>query len=395
MSPKKQTNEQVLDETIELKNRLEETEETLRAIQQYLVDAFVVTHSNAERVMTLSQADFPYRMMVESMNEGALTLIPDGTIFYCNPRFGEMVQMEPEKLIGLQFRDLILPEELEALDMIFKEVPGNGSRGQFSLKAADGRHVPMQLSVFQFTTEDVTAISIIATDITERIASEEKIQSLLSKLTMAEQKERQELSQILHDDLQQRLFAIRAQLALLKDSNNQDKDPVDFRATLDEVEGWLSDAIIVTRNLSIDLGPITLLGEGLTEAISWLCAHTKEPYGLQVELDIRQTLKPLNDQARILVFQSVRELIFNIIKHAKTSQAKVILEQLDDRARITVSDSGAGFDVSKIVNDPKSAHGLLMIQDRLNRVNASLEVTSAPGEGTQAVIEIPIEEQEV
>jgi signal transduction histidine kinase len=126
-----------------------------------------------------------------------------------------------------------------------------------------------------------------------------------------------------------------------------------------------------------------------------LCAHTKEPYGLQVELDIRQTLKPLNDQARILVFQSVRELIFNIIKHAKTSQAKVILEQLDDRARITVSDSGAGFDVSKIVNDPKSAHGLLMIQDRLNRVNASLEVTSAPGEGTQAVIEIPIEEQEV
>lgn len=395
MSPKKQTNEQVLDETIELKNRLEETEETLQAIQQYLVDAFVVTHSNAERVLTLSQADFPYRMMVESMNEGALTTIPDGTIFYCNPRFGEMVQMESEKLIGLQFRDLIPVEEQEALDTIFKEITGNGSRLQCKLKAADGRHVPVQLSVYPLMAEDVTAFSIIATDITERIEAEEKIHSLVSKLTMAEQKERQELSQVLHDDLQQRLFAIKAQLALLQDIDDPGKDPVDFKATLDEVESWLSDAIIVTRNLSIDLGPITLQEKGLTEAVSWLCAHTQEQYALRVELNVKQTLKPLPDQTRILIFQSIRELFFNIVKHAKTSQAKVTLEQLDDCARITVSDSGAGFDVSKIMNDPKSAHGLLMIQDRLNRVNASLEVTSAPGEGTQAIIEIPNEEQEV
>src|SRR6185503_18670120 len=106
MTKGKQAHQQVPDEATELKNRLEETEETLRAIRQYMVDAFVVTRANGVQVVTLNEADFPYRMMVESMNEGAVTLIADGTIFYCNPRFAEMIQRESKKLIGVRFQDL-------------------------------------------------------------------------------------------------------------------------------------------------------------------------------------------------------------------------------------------------------------------------------------------------
>src|SRR5215216_8142648 len=98
---------QTLDEADALKSRLAETEETLRAIQQYMVDAFVVNRDNGIQVVTLNESEIPYRMMVESMNEGAVTLIPDGTVFYCNGRFGEMVQMDCEKLIGTSFHDLI------------------------------------------------------------------------------------------------------------------------------------------------------------------------------------------------------------------------------------------------------------------------------------------------
>src|SRR5919109_2730947 len=104
MARRNQAPQRVPDETIELKTRLEETEETLRAIRQYMVDAFVVTRSNGVQVVTLRDADFPYRMMVESMNEGAVTLIPDGTIFYCNPCFGQMIKMDTEKLIGVRFQ---------------------------------------------------------------------------------------------------------------------------------------------------------------------------------------------------------------------------------------------------------------------------------------------------
>src|SRR5512141_2646098 len=110
--PKKSRNSlQVRDESSELKNRLEEMEETLRAIRQYMVDAFVVTRDNGVHVVTLNEADFPYRRMVESMNEGAVTLIPDGTIFYCNPCFGKMVQRDTKSLVGVQFQDLLPLEQ--------------------------------------------------------------------------------------------------------------------------------------------------------------------------------------------------------------------------------------------------------------------------------------------
>src|SRR5512144_1074671 len=126
MPKRRQEQPQASDEATELRNRLEETEETLRAIRQYMVDAFVVTRENGEQVVTLSNADFPYRTMVESMNEGAVTLIPDGTIFYSNPRFGKMVHVDNEKLVGVRFQDLIPAEEQAAFEATFKEAGKDG-----------------------------------------------------------------------------------------------------------------------------------------------------------------------------------------------------------------------------------------------------------------------------
>src|SRR5215212_7652634 len=219
MTKRNQAQPQIPDEAAELRNRLEETEETLRAIRQYMVDAFVVTRANGIQVVTLNEADFPYRIMVESMNEGAVTLIPDGTIFYCNPRFAQMIQRESQKLIGARFQDLILVEQQEAFQSIFDQSGQHGSRGEFCLQTASGDCVPVQLSIYHIATDEFTGISIIATDMTERMRSEEKIRSLALELTRAEQDERHRISQILHDDLQQRLFAVKAQLAFLKETN--------------------------------------------------------------------------------------------------------------------------------------------------------------------------------
>lgn len=388
MSKKNRAHQHLPDEAAELKNRLEETEETLRAIRQYMVDAFVVSRSEGEQVVTLNNADFPYRVMVESMNEGAVTLIPDGTIFYCNPRFGAIVQVDTEKLIGVRFQDLILPEEQETFGKLVKEAGQDGARGEFCLQAAKGKCVPVQLSIYRLTAEDVSGISIIATDITERVQAEEKIRSLASKLAIAEQEERHRISQILHDDLQQRLFAIKAQLYFLNDPSHQ-LSPTMYM-DLDQIQNSLSEAIAVTRNLSIDLSPIILQGEGLTEAMAWLSSRMQEQHGLQVELQIKEDLHELDNQTRVLLFQAARELLFNIVKHAATSQATVTLEKSDRYARIAISDSGKGFNAGEITSNPKSAHGLLIIQDRLGLIGGNMEVISKPGEGTRVMIETPL-----
>jgi PAS domain S-box-containing protein len=390
MTKRNRDSQRSLDKTAELKNRLEETEETLHAIREYLVDAFVVTRSNGVQVVTLSDAGFPYRMMVESMNEGAVTLIPDGTIFYCNPCFARMVQIEPEKLIGVRFQDLILPEEQSAFEQLFKQAGQDGTRGEFCLQASKGKCVAVQLSIYQLTADNESGISIIATDITERIQAEDKIRSLAAKLTRAEQEERHRISQILHDDLQQQLFAIKAQLAMLKDINEKNKVSSELQATLDQVQSWLADAITITRNLSIDLSPIVLQGEGLAEAIVWLASQMKEQYDLQVNLETKGDFHHLDNHMRVLIFQAVRELLFNIVKHAGISQAEVTLEQVDGLGRITISDSGRGFDAAAMMNNSTTAHGLLMLQDRLGLMGGSIEVTSKLGEGTRVVIETPL-----
>ena len=374
------------DEMVELKHRLEETEETLRAIRQYMVDAFIVSPADAPKVLTLTEAHFPYQMMVESMNEGALTLIPDGTIFYSNQGFSQMLKTVPEKLIGVRFVDLVRPEDQIAFHALFSKDEG---RGEVCLLLPDGKHLPVQLSLYQLIQGESRGISIIVTDLSERVEAEERIRALAAQVTMAEQEERQRISQILHDDLQQSLFAIKTQLTMLMDDPKYSISP-SMKDELKQVQRWVSDAIGITRSLSIDLSPVVLQSEGFDDAIHWLSSQMQTQHGLDVQVLGQESFQHFNQQMRLLLFQTVRELLFNIVKHAGALTATITLEQIDGKARITVSDEGKGFDVEAVMNDPRSAHGLLIIQDRLTLMGCSIHTTSTPGQGTRVVIEAPL-----
>jgi len=376
-----------LDGTEELKSRLAETEETLRAIQEYMVDAFVVNRENGIQVVTLNESEIPYRMMVESMNEGAITLIPDGTIFYCNGRFSEMLERDCEKLIGTSFQALLVPEEKEKFEECLYKAQSAGRREEFNLLNVHEKRVPVQLSIYQLGTEELSGIAILATNISERIQAEEKIRALATELARAEQDERHRISQVLHDDLQQRLFAVKAQLSFLKDVNLS----ADSYREIDQIQTSLSESIAITRNLSIDLSPIVLQGEGLTEAVTWLAFRMKEQYDLQVDIEAKESLGQLDYHTRMLLFQSIRELLFNVVKHAGVLQAKVAMEQIDGRAYISVSDEGKGFDAETVMPNPQAAHGLLILRDRLLLLGCQIDILSKPGGGTRIVIGLPLE----
>ncbi len=172
---------------------------------------------------------------------------------------------------------------------------------------------------------------------------------------------------MLHDDLQQRLFAVKAQLSFLKDVNLS----AETYRELDQIQATLSESIAITRNLSIDLSPIVLQGEGLVEALTWLAFRMKEQYGLQVDLDAKEDLHQVDSHMRMLLFQSIRELLFNVVKHAGVLQATVTLEQVNGRPCITVSDDGKGFDSEAVLGNLQAAHGLLIIQERLKLAGLS------------------------
>ena len=115
MNKSDRTHRQLLDELQELTSRMMEAEETLRAIRGGEVDGLVVSTAEGDRVFTLSGADHPYRVMVETMNEGAVTLASDGTILYCNQRFADIVKVSLEKVIGSSIYQYISSTDLHII----------------------------------------------------------------------------------------------------------------------------------------------------------------------------------------------------------------------------------------------------------------------------------------
>ncbi|MBY0229482.1 MAG: PAS domain-containing protein, partial [Gemmataceae bacterium] len=121
-------------EHAELRRRLEEAEETLRAIRAGAVDAFVVDEGEQARIYTLETADRPYRLLVEQMQQGAATLDASGAIAYCNRRLAELLGRPHGQLVGGAFRDLVAPTERAAFDRLL----AGAGQGEASLLRADG-----------------------------------------------------------------------------------------------------------------------------------------------------------------------------------------------------------------------------------------------------------------
>ena len=190
MSNRTQSQQEVQDENAALRGRLAELEETLRAIRQHEVDAFVMARPGGSEIVTLSGSDYPDRMLVESMSEGAVTLIRDGTIFYCNPCFAEMVATPVAQLVGTRFADWFPPEEQTVLEALRHQAGPAAVRAELLLLTAGGAPMPVQLSIRRLQSGKLDGDSIVITDVRERkqaeaalAGSERRFRALVEKST--------------------------------------------------------------------------------------------------------------------------------------------------------------------------------------------------------------------
>lgn len=217
-------------------------------------------------------------------------------------------------------------------------------------------------------------------------------QELSRALTIAEQRERREVAQVLHDDLQQLLYGLQLGLRTLE-LQAPDLDVAVLQDQLRTTHDLVGEAIDSTRRLTVDLSPPVLEAEGLVGTLRWLATHIEERFGLTVALHAEEGLTTPTDDMRVLLFQTVRELLFNTVKHAGTDRATVSLSESDGFFCVEVSDEGVGFDASK---PPVSSSGTLggfglrRARERLSLFGGCVELESAPGEGTCATIKIPV-----
>ena len=107
----------------------------------------------------------------------------------------------------------------------------------------------------------------------------------------------------------------------------------------------------------------------------------REQYGLQLQVEVKDDLRHLQDHMRVTLFQAVRELLFNVVKHSGTLEAVVMMERLDGHGRITIIDKGGGFDAKTVLSDAQATHGVMILRDRLNLMGGTVDIASVPGDG--------------
>ncbi|MEA3208726.1 MAG: hypothetical protein QOE70_1783 [Chthoniobacter sp.] len=187
MNPAAQTHAQLTDEVADLRARLAEASDVLRAIRTGDVDAVLVQGPQGDQLYTLKGADEPYRVLIEEMNQGAVTLSADGSILYCNRRFAELLKMLLEEIVGRAFDVFVVPAERAGFAALLEAGRTRGSAGEITLCAADGTAVPLQLALGPLPAESAAAICLIATDISESREKEARLRAAMADLVAAAQ----------------------------------------------------------------------------------------------------------------------------------------------------------------------------------------------------------------
>lgn len=215
----------------------------------------------------------------------------------------------------------------------------------------------------------------------------EQLRLLAAQFTQIENRERRRLAVLLHDHLQQLLVGSRMKIGLLR----QQVKTLPVSSSLAEAAEMIDEAIAVSRSLSVELSPPILYEAGLSAGLDWLAEQMEIKHGLHVDVEVDD--EPDDKDIRIFLFQCIRELLFNVVKHSKTLKAGVAVRRLDDDLiQITVSDEGVGFDPSVLSRlwAMGESFGLHSIRERLNLLGGSMEIASEPGRGTKATLVAPL-----
>ncbi len=216
----------------------------------------------------------------------------------------------------------------------------------------------------------------------------QQLERLSAELTGAEQRERRRLAHVLHDHLQQLLVAIRMRGQAA--ANRAGDEPT--RQALRDIDALVGESLEAARDLMIDLSPPVLDRAGLPGALEWLAGWMRSKHGLTVEACVDPEADLENADLRAFVFQAVRELLFNVVKHAGVERAELELARADGAVRVTVADAGAGFRPGDW-RQPGQAHehfGLATLRDRLDVLGGRMEIESSPGQGTRTTLSVPV-----
>jgi PAS domain S-box-containing protein len=231
--------------------------------------------------------------------------------------------------------------------------------------------------------ERTTELMLLLEDLEK---SRDDLRKLASELVMAEERERKKISVALHDEVAQTLAAARMRIDLLRSKPGDD----DSRRALDEAQQLLVQAIRETRALMTDISNPVLYDMGLQVAVQSLTEEVKARNGISFSSSFSGSLRKLDQDMEVMIFQVVKELVQNIVKHSGARKASIhIVEERND-IHVVVADDGLGFDAGNVgAVGVDGGFGLFSIRERVKSYNGKIKIESEPGKGSEVTIMLP------
>lgn len=219
----------------------------------------------------------------------------------------------------------------------------------------------------------------------ESLKYQAQLRSLTSQLSLTEERERRRIATELHDRIGHALTNASMRLSHLR---NQGFSEDEKNRKIDDVYALIEQSIQDTQTLTFELSPPILYDLGLEAAIEWLAEQTQRQHGIKVDCVDDGVSKPIDESLRVLLFQAARELLFNVVKHARASRVTISISREAEYVRIAIEDNGIGFDAAKCKprDGQKGGFGLFSIRERLVHQGGRLEINSEPGKGTRSTM---------
>jgi PAS domain S-box-containing protein len=381
----------------------------------------ITARKQAEQALRASEER--YRHLYESIDEGCCVIqvvfdanntAVDYNFLEVNPAFEKQTGIADAR--GKSMRAVAFHHEEHWFEM-FGQIALTGESRRFEFPASELQRW-YEGYAYRLGEAHERKVGILFNDITERKRAEARLCQLNSRLearvaerteeltetqkrlrvlaealNVTEQRERQRLAMDLHDDLAQLLALTRIKHSLAKQQPMQPP----LAKIITDVEELTNKAMTYTRTLISQLNPPALSEFGLPIALHWLTEQMQQ-HDLSVSIQFRTQVPMIPEDQALLLFQSIRELLFNCIKHAASHEATLTLDQCDGSLYIQVSDRGAGFDplsASKKEYAPARGFGLFSIRERMLSLGGHFELKSSPGNGTTATLVLPLSDSPV
>ena len=384
----------------ELRQRLQEAEETLDAIRSGEVDALVVSGPSGEKVFTLEGAEHPYRVLVESMNEGAISLSLDGTILYCNAAFARLIECPLDRIMGRDLSEFVPAEEREVLERLIRRGHHDAVRAELSILATSGRSLPTQVSLNPINLEEGPSIGVIVTDLSERKRHEQ---------AEAAVRMRDEFLAIASHELRTPLTTLVLSLAVVEhDRMKGDLEQIhrSLRRAQKQAErmGHLVDRMldvsqIASGKLKLELAPCDL-----SDVVKDVAERLSEEAS-NAACELRRTLSSgiVGQWDRFRLDEALSNVLSNAIKYGAGHPIDIQLQARDEKAVLVVEDRGIGIapdDLCRIFgrfertiaskNYGGLGLGLYITRQIIEQQGGSIRAENRSHGGARFVIELPL-----